>query len=134
MRTWASSCWSSAVRSSEAAPSASASSSVARIASWGSYPPGVRVRLAAQLAQALGIGPRELLLVAQGGEVVGGQQLHHLLLAIGQCLLRPAGHVKVLGGPIALGQRVVGHVAGEALAETELCRAGQPRRPSRHDQ
>jgi hypothetical protein len=64
--------------------------------------PGVRVRPMAEVAQPLRVRRRELLFVPQGREVVCGKQLDHLVLAVGKRLLRPAGHVEVLRGPVAL--------------------------------
>ena len=76
----------------------------------------------------------QLRLVIERRRQVAGDELRELVDAIGEGRLRPAGDVDVELCPIALGQRVVGHVADEDVAEAELGRAGQRRRLPRHDE
>ena len=72
-------------------------------------------------------GEVELLLVGYGrGEVVG-DELGELVEPVGQLALGPFADLTVEGGSIALGQRLVGHVADEHVPEAVLAGLRQRR-------
>ena len=81
-----------------------------------------RLRLLLDLGRVVGLRRRLV-----GGDVVGGDDLDHLVLLPGEGGGQVLGRCEVAGAALALGERLVGDVADEILEEAVLAVLGRAR-------
>ncbi len=81
-----------------------------------------RLRLLLDLGRVVGLRRRLV-----GGEVVGGDDLDHLVLLAGEGGGQVLGRSQVAVAAVALGERLVGNVADEVLQEAVLAVLGRAR-------
>ena len=83
------------------------------------------MRQAAQIPHLGAVIHGELFFVGEGRFKVAGDQFGELIDAVSQFRLHPASDLDVQSGALTLGQRVVGDIAGEHMAEAILGGTGQ---------